>query len=626
MRGNGAPICATINNVELSKQSSKENMSEKQKKTIAAIPTTGDATMNWDEFENNTPAAQKEHDLTSYENSLASIAENEVTEGTVVGLNKREVIINVGFKSEGIVSINEFRYMPELAVGDKVEVYVENQEDAHGQLILSHRKARTLKAWDRVLAAYENQEIVKGYIKYRTKGGMIVDVFGIEAFLPGSQIDIRPIRDYDIFLDKTMEFKVVKINHEHKNIVVSHKALIEAELEQQRLEIISHLEKGQVLEGVVKNITSYGVFVDLGGVDGLVHITDLAWGRINHPSEVVELDQKLNVVILEYDPEKKRIALGIKQLTPHPWDSLDPNLKEGDTVHGKIVLVTDYGAFVEIAPGVEGLVHVSEISWNPRLKSASEFLKVGDEVDAKILALDRETRKMSLGIKQLKPDPWEGIEQRYPVGSRHVAHVRNFTAFGIFVEVEEGIDGLVHVSDLSWTKKIKHPEQFTKIGEPLEVVVLGVDKENRKLSLGHKQVEENPWEVFEQIFAPGTTHEGTILEVSDKGGTVALPYGLEGYATGRNLRKEDGTLPSVDEKLPFVVLEFNKNSHRIVLSHARTYQEATDLQGRKTKEDGGKEGQSMQRQIQNINLGQQHTTLGSIPELQQLHDEMKEKE
>ena len=381
-----------------------------------------------------------------------------------------------------------------------------------------------------------------------------------------------------------------------------------------------------MLEGVVKNITSYGVFVDLGGVDGLVHITDLAWGRINHPSEVVELDQKLNVVILEYDPEKKRIALGIKQLTPHPWDSLDPNLKEGDTVHGKIVLVTDYGAFVEIAPGVEGLVHVSEISWNPRLKSASEFLKVGDEVDAKILALDRETRKMSLGIKQLKPDPWEGIEQRYPVGSRHVAHVRNFTAFGIFVEVEEGIDGLVHVSDLSWTKKIKHPEQFTKIGEPLEVVVLGVDKENRKLSLGHKQVEENPWEVFEQIFAPGTTHEGTILEVSDKGGTVALPYGLEGYATGRNLRKEDGTLPSVDEKLPFVVLEFNKNSHRIVLSHARTYQEATDLQGRKTKEDGGKEGQSMQRQIQNINLGQQHTTLGSIPELQQLHDEMKEKD
>lgn len=598
---------------------------ELKKKGMFDIPTTGDPNMNWDDLDSQAPAEQKKHDLESYENSLASIAENEVTEGTVVAINKREVIINVGFKSEGIVSINEFRYTPNLAVGDKVEVYVENQEDSHGQLILSHRKARTLKAWDRVLAAYESQEIVKGYIKYRTKGGMIVDVFGIEAFLPGSQIDIRPIRDYDIFLDKTMEFKVVKINHEHKNIVVSHKALIEAELEQQRLEIIAHLEKGQVLEGVVKNITSYGVFVDLGGVDGLVHITDLAWGRINHPSEVVELDQKLNVVILEYDPEKKRIALGIKQLTPHPWESLDPNLKDGDVVHGRIVLVTDYGAFVEIAPGVEGLVHVSEISWNPRLKSASEFLKVGDEVDAKILSLDRETRKMSLGLKQLKPDPWQGIENRYPVGSRHVAKVRNFTVFGIFVEVEEGIDGLIHVSDLSWTKKIKHPEQFSvKVGDPIEVVVLGLDKDNRRLSLGHKQIEENPWEVFEKIFTPGSTHEGTILEISDKGANVALPYGLEGFVTGKNLRKADGSTPVVDEKLPFVVTEFNKNSHKIVLSHVRTYQEGPKPQAQQPS--ASQQNASQNKMLQNLNASQQHTTLGAIPELAQLHEELKEKD
>lgn len=594
-----------------------------EKKNKITVPQSGDPNMDWSELEAAQPGQEREKDLAAYESSLASIVENEVTEGTIVGMNKREVIINVGFKSEGIVSISEFRYSPNLAIGDKVEVYVENQEDNHGQLILSHKKARNIKAWDRVLAAYEAGEIVKGYIKYRTKGGMIVDVFGVEAFLPGSQIDIRPIRDYDIFLDKTMEFKIVKINHEHKNIVVSHKALIEAELEQQRLEIISHLEKGQILEGVVKNITSYGVFVDLGGVDGLVHITDLAWGRINHPSEVVELDQKLNVVILEYDPEKKRIALGIKQLTPHPWESLDPNLKEGDAVHGKIVLVTDYGAFVEVAPGVEGLVHVSEISWNPRLKSASEFLKVGDEVDAKILALDRETRKMSLGIKQLRPDPWEGIETRYPVGSRHVAYVRNFTVFGIFVEVEDGVDGLVHVSDLSWTKKIKHPEQFTKIGEPLDVVVLSVDKDNRRLSLGHKQLEENPWEVFEQIFAPGTTHEGTILDISDKGGNIALPYGLEGYATGKNLRKEDGALPTQDEKLPFVVLEFNKGTHKIVLSHTRTWQEEEG--GAKPKVKEPKQPNTAQ-QLHNLNVSQQHTTLGAIPELAQLHEELKNNE
>ena len=586
-------------------------------------PTIGNEAMDWSELEGNHNQDTHQSDLQQYENSLAQIAENEVTTGTVVALNKREVVINVGFKSEGIVSVNEFRYLPSLAVGDKVEVYVENREDTHGQLILSHRKARTLKAWDRVLAAYESQEIVQGFVKYRTKGGMIVDVFGIEAFLPGSQIDIRPIRDYDIFLEKTMEFKVVKINHEHKNIVVSHKALIEAELEQQRSEIISHLEKGQILEGVVKNITSYGVFVDLGGVDGLVHITDLAWGRINHPTEVVELDQKLNVVILEYDADKKRIALGIKQLTPHPWDGLDPNIKEGDTVHGRVALVTDYGAFVEVAPGVEGLVHVSEISWNPRLKSAAEFLKVGDEVDAKILILDRETRKMSLGMKQLHPDPWENIETRYPVGSRHVATVRNFTAFGVFVEVEEGVDGLIHISDLSWTKKVKHPEQFTKIGEPLEVIVLGVDKENRKLSLGHKQLEENPWEVFQQIFAPGAQHEGTILEIADKGATIALPYGLEGYASTKHLRKEDGTLPQTDEKLPFVVLEFNKTTHKIVLSHTRTYQqeETTEATTQRTTK---REQSSVATQLRNLNTSQQHTTLGELDALKELYNETKD--
>ena len=531
---------------------------------------------DWNAFENGVVESSQSHaeQEKAYDNTLGRVNENEVVEGTVISISKREVVVNIGYKSDGIIPVNEFRYNPDLKVGDTVEVYIENQEDKRGQLVLSHKKARASKSWERVNAALESKEIIKGYIKCRTKGGMIVDIFGIEAFLPGSQIDVKPIRDYDVFVGKTMEFQVVKINQEYKNVVVSHKALIEAELEAQKQEIISKLEKGQVLEGTVKNITSYGVFIDLGGVDGLIHITDLSWGRVNDPHEIVELDQKLNVVILDFDEEKKRIALGLKQLTPHPWDALDPNLKVGDKVKGKVVVMADYGAFVEIAPGVEGLIHVSEMSWSQHLRSAQDFLKVGDEVEAVVLTLDRQDRKMSLGIKQLKDDPWKDIEVKYPVGSRHHAKVRNFTNFGVFVELEEGVDGLIHISDLSWTKKVKHPSEFTQIGADIEVVVLEIDKDNRRLSLGHKQLEENPWDVFEGVFTEGSVHEGTIVELMDRGAVVQLEYGVEGFATPKHLVKEDGSHAKEGEKLPFKVIEFNKDSKRIILSHSRTFEDA----------------------------------------------------
>ena len=559
----------------------------------------------------------------NYSQTLSKVSENEVVEGTVVALNKREVIVNIGYKSEGVISLNEFRYNPDLAVGEKVEVYVENAEDKKGQLILSHKKARSIRSWDRVNEACEKDEIVKGYIKCRTKGGMIVDVFGIEAFLPGSQIDVKPIRDYDIYVNKTMEFKIVKINQEFRNVVVSHKALIEAELEAQKADIIGKLEKGQVLEGTVKNITSYGVFIDLGGVDGLIHITDLSWGRINHPDEVVQLDQKINVVILDFDDTKKRIALGLKQLTPHPWDALDPNIKIGDKVKGRVVVIADYGAFIEVQPGVEGLIHVSEMSWSLHLRSAQDFLKIGDEVEACILTLDRDDRKMSLGIKQLKPDPWATITEKYPINSKHTATVRNFTNFGVFVELEEGVDGLVHISDLSWTKKIKHPSEFTSIGEPLEVVVLEVDQENRRLSLGHKQLEENPWDVFETIFTVGSVHEGTVINFIDKGATVALEYGIEGYVSARNLVKEDGSNAKLDEKMPFKVIEFNKSNKKIVLSHSKLFEDtkrSTEVREKDT------EANTTQKAVKKLKANLEKTTLGDISELAALKSEMESQE
>ncbi len=529
---------------------------------------------NWDEFENGTNVNANCDDLAKmYDETLNKVSEHQVTEGTVISIDKKEVIVNIGYKSDGVIPASEFRYNPDLKIGDKVEVYVENQEDRKGQLVLSHKKARLTQSWDRVNEALDNDEVIQGYIKSRTKGGMIVDVFGIEAFLPGSQIDVHPIRDYDIFVGKTMEFKVVKINQEFRNVVVSHKALIEAELEAQKKEIISKLEKGQILEGTVKNITSYGVFVDLGGVDGLVHITDLSWGRVSDPHEVVSLDEKIHVVILDFDDEKKRIALGLKQLTPHPWDALDPNLKVGDKVKGKVVVMADYGAFVEIAPGVEGLIHVSEMSWSQHLRSAQDFMHVGDEVEAVILTLDREDRKMSLGIKQLKSDPWEDIETKYPVGSKHTAKVRNFTNFGIFVELEEGVDGLIHISDLSWTKKVKHPSEFTTVGAEIEVVVLEIDKENRRLSLGHKQLEENPWDTYETLYTPGSIHKGKITEMMDKGAVVTLNEGGEGFATPKHLVKEDGSQAKQGEELDFKVIEFVKDTKRIILSHSRTFED-----------------------------------------------------
>ena len=531
---------------------------------------------DWNAYENDLGVYDhpKEEIAEAYDKTLSNVNVGEVVEGTVTGITKREVLVNIGYKSEGVIPVSEFRYNPDLKVGDKIEVYVESAEDKGGQLVLSHKKARQLKSWDRVNEALEKDEIIKGYIKCRTKGGMIVDVFGIEAFLPGSQIDVKPIRDYDVYVDKTMEFKVVKINQEFRNVVVSHKALIEAELEAQKQVIMSKLEKGQILEGTVKNITSYGVFVDLGGVDGLIHITDLSWGRVNHPEEIVALDQKIQVVILDFDDAKKRIALGLKQLTPHPWEALDQNLKVGDKVKGRVVVMADYGAFVEIAPGVEGLIHVSEMSWSQHLRSAQEFMKVGDDVEAVILTLDREERKMSLGIKQLTPDPWENIETKYPVGTKCTAKVRNFTNFGIFVEIEEGIDGLIHISDLSWTKKVKHPGEFTSVGADIDVVVLEIDKENRRLSLGHKQLEENPWNEFENQFSVDSIHEGTITEMTDKGAVVALGENVEGFCPARQLTKEDGTTPKVGDKLDFKVLEFSKATKRITLSHLRTYEEA----------------------------------------------------
>lgn len=530
---------------------------------------------DWDAYENGTveTAAQKEDQEKAYDQTLNKVSEHEVVEGKIIALDKRQAIVDIGYKSDGVIPISDFRYNPDVKVGDVVEVYIESLEDKKGQLLLSHKKARALKAWDRVNQALDDKEVIQGYIKSRTKGGMIVDVFGIEAFLPGSQIDVKPIRDYDVFVGKTMEFQVVKINQEYRNVIVSHKALIEAELEAQKKEIISKLQKGQVLEGIVKNITSYGVFIDLGGVDGLIHITDLSWGRVNDPHDFVEIGQKLNVVILDFDDEKKRIALGLKQLTPHPWDSLDENLKVGDHVKGKVIVLADYGAFVEIAPGVEGLIHVSEMRWSQHLRSAQDFLKVGDEVEAVILSLNREERKMSLGLKQLKEDPWKDIEAKYPVGSKHTAKVRNFTNFGVFVELEEGIDGLMHISDLSWTKKIKHPSEFTQIGADIDVVVLEIDTENRRLSLGHKQLEDNPWDVFETVFTVGSVHEGTIVNLMDKGATVQLEYGVEGFVTPKHLTKEDGSKAKLNEKLPFKVIEFNKDSHRIILSHSRTFEE-----------------------------------------------------
>ena len=580
---------------------------------------------NWDEFESGSKAGNGEGELTkAYDETLNKIQEHQVVEGTVISIDKKEVVVNIGYKSDGIIPASEFRYNPDLKVGDKVEVYVESQEDKNGQLELSHKKARLQKSWDNINKAMEGDEIIQGYIKSRTKGGMIVDVFGIEAFLPGSQIDVHPIRDYDIFVGKTMEFKVVKINQEFRNVVVSHKALIEAELEAQRKEIISHLEKGQILEGTVKNITTYGVFVDLGGVDGLIHITDLSWGRVSDPHEVVELDQKINVVILDFDQEKKRIALGLKQLTPHPWDSLDQNLKVGDHVKGKVVVMADYGAFVEIQPGVEGLIHVSEMSWSQHLRSAQDFLKVGDEVEAVILTLDRDERKMSLGLKQLKEDPWENIEVKYPVGSKHTAKVRNFTNFGIFVELEEGVDGLIHISDLSWTKKIKHPSEFTKVGETIDVVVLEIDKENRRLSLGHKQLEQNPWDTYETIYKPGTVHIGKITESMDKGAVITLNEGGEGFATPKHLVKEDGTQAQLGEELPFMVIEFVKDSKRIILSHSRTFEDVKDEPRRENNHRGGGRRQQQHQETAQIQNVVASTFLGDLGVLADLKKRMEE--
>ena len=594
------------------------------KKSNASIPNDK---FDWDAFENDGfDASEKAANEESYSKSLSRINENEVVEGTVTSINKREVIVNIGYKSEGVISINEFRYNPDLAVGDTVEVYVENAEDKKGQLILSHKRARAVKSWDRVNEAFEKDEIVKGYIKCRTKGGMIVDVFGIEAFLPGSQIDVKPIRDYDVYVNKTMEFKIVKINQEFRNVVVSHKALIEAEIEAQKADIIGKLEKGQVLEGTVKNITSYGVFVDLGGVDGLIHITDLSWGRINHPEEVVSLDQKINVVILDFDDTKKRIALGLKQLNPHPWEALDPNLKVGDKVKGKVVVIADYGAFVEVQPGVEGLIHVSEMSWSLHLRSAQDFLKVGEEVEAVILTLDREERKMSLGIKQLKPDPWATITEKYPINSKHTATVRNFTNFGVFVELEEGVDGLVHISDLSWTKKIKHPSEFTSIGEPIEVVVLEVDKENRRLSLGHKQLEENPWNEYENTYSVGSVHEGTVTALVDKGATITLAEGVTGFCSNRNLVKEDGTTAKEGEKLPFKVTEFNKGSKKITLSHTRTFEEVKREEAKKEAREKDAEANSTQKAVRKLKDNLEKTTLGDISDLADLKSRLEAEE
>jgi len=601
-----------------------ETPAPKKTKVIEnAYPSLDD--FNWDSIEkkgSKYSSQEKERYEDLYTKTFKSIDENEVINGSVVSINSREIVVNIGFKSDGVISANELRYNSDLKIGDTIEVYVENQEDSTGQLQLSHKKARLLQSWNRVNLAFDTQEIIKGYVKCRTKGGLIVDVFGIEAFLPGSQIDVKPIRDYDIYVNKTMEFKVVKINHEYKNVVVSHKALIEDELEAQKAEIIARLEKGQILEGTVKNITSYGVFIDLGGVDGLIHITDLSWGRIIHPEEIVQLDQKINVVILDFDENKKRIALGLKQLTPHPWDALDQNLTIGDKVKGKVVVIADYGAFIEVLPGVEGLVHVSEMSWSQHLRTAHDFLKVGDEIEAVILTLDRDERKMSLGIKQLIPDPWENIVNRYPVNSKHTATVRNFTNFGIFVELEEGVDGLIHISDLSWSKKIKHPAEFTKIGDSIEVIVLEVDVDNRRLSLGHKQLEENPWDVFETIFTVGSDHEGTIISQNDKGYVIALAYGIEGFAFNRAMAKEDKSTPKIEQTLMFKVIEFSKEAKKITLSHTKTWQENKEEEEKRVVSEEKKK----QKEITKINENVEKSTLGDLSVLQNLQADLKKKE
>jgi small subunit ribosomal protein S1 len=605
---------------------SNEEVTEPEKETITASEVEPPE-FDWSSIGKKQEAytsTEREKLEEIYDNTMKSIAEHEVLDGTVVAMNNREIVVNIGYKSDGVIPFNETRYNPELKIGDQLEVYVENQEDASGQLILSHKKARILRSWERINVAFEKEEVINGYVKCRTKGGLIVDIFGIEAFLPGSQIDVKPIRDYDIYVDKSMEFKVVKINQEYKNVVVSHKALIEDELEAQKTEIMAKLEKGQVLEGTVKNITSYGVFIDLGGVDGLIHITDLSWGRINHPEEVVELDQKIKVVILDFDDNKKRIALGLKQLTPHPWEALDNELKIGDKVKGKVVVIADYGAFIEIAAGVEGLIHVSEMSWSQHLRTAQDFLNVGDEVEAVILTLDREERKMSLGIKQLIPDPWINIKEKYPLNSKHKSIVRNFTNFGIFVELEEGVDGLIHISDLSWSKKIKHPAEFTKIGEEIEVVVLDVDEENRRLSLGHKQLEENPWDVFESVFTVGSVHKGTVIEINDKGCVVALPYGVEGFTPKRHMTTEDNSPIKVDDSLDFKVIEFSKDSKKIILSHSRTYQESEADQRAKADSRAKSEERSTRRAVSRIKENVEKTTLGDISALASLKQDMEQ--
>jgi len=605
-----------------------ENVVEKSEKQVRVKPVP-DANFDWNIDPKKDDGYKSEERMrleAMYEKTMSQIGDHEVIEGTVVAKTVREVVVNIGFKSDGVIPISEFRHNPNLKVGDKIEVYVENQEGIHGQLVLSHKKARILKSWDRVNEAFDKQEIVQGYVKSRTKGGLIVDVFGIEAFLPGSQIDVKPIRDYDVFVDSIMEFKVVKINQEYKNVVVSHKALIEDEIEQQKMEIIGKLEKGQVLEGIVKNITSYGVFIDLGGVDGLIHITDLSWGRINHPEEIVKLDEQIKVVILDFDDNKKRIALGLKQLTPHPWDALDPNLNVGDVVNGKVVVIADYGAFIEIAPGVEGLIHVSEMSWSQHLRTAQDFLKIGDDVQAKILTLDREERKMSLGMKQLIPDPWANIKERYPIGSKQNATVRNFTNFGIFVELEEGVDGLIHISDLSWSKKIKHPAEFTKIGDTLDVVVLDVDEENRRLSLGHKQLEENPWDVFESIFTVNSVQQGTIISLGDKGVVVSLPYGVEGFCPNRHLKKEDGTNAKVDETIDFKVIEFSKENKKIILSHSRIWEDKVAAEREVETENKEKAAKSTKRAVKQINDNIERTTLGDLDVFAELKENFEKAE
>jgi small subunit ribosomal protein S1 len=581
---------------------------------------------DWDADEKkfgNYSDADREKLEKMYDGTFSSINKGEIISGTVVSINSKDVVLNIGFKSDGLVSVSEFRDTPDLKIGDSVEVFVESQEDANGQLVLSRKRAKTQKSWERINSALDNDEIITGFVKSRTKGGLIVDIMGVEAFLPGSQIDIKPIRDYDIYVGKTMEFKVVKINHEFKNVVVSHKVLIEDDLENQKTEIVAKLEKGQVLEGTVKNITDFGVFIDLGGVDGLLHITDISWGRIEHPREVLSLDQKINVVVLDFDDEKKRIALGLKQLTPHPWQSLDPAIQVGSKVKGKVVTVADYGAFLEIIPGVEGLIHVSEMSWSQNLRNPQEFLKVGDEVEAQVLTLDRDERKMSLGIKQLTPDPWQNAAEKYAIGTKHVATVKNMTNFGVFVELEDGIDGLIHISDLSWSKKINHPNEFTKVGEKLDVVVLELDVENRKLSLGHKQLEENPWDTFETIFTVGSIHEGTVLKVTDKGAVVALPYGVEGFAPTKHIVKEDGKSLKADDVADFKIIEFNKENKRIVISHARIWEEARDEARNTENEARKKDAKATVNAVKKVKESVEKSTLGDLSVLAQLKEQME---